>query len=401
MQAKGEAMKKTIQIGLLWHSFRSGNLGVGALSVCNIHMIDRAAKQLGIEATYLVVGNSGPCNYIPVEFLDRFEFVHFSANEFLKSPLRITKKIASCDIVFDIGEGDSYSDIYGLARLAKLSFSKLVATVFHHTLVLSPQTIGPFSTAVGKFIAANILNRASYIVARDKLSTIELKKLNISNSTEAIDVAFALPFDRSISSNTKPKIRFGLNVSGLLFHGGYNRNNQFGLASDYREFTHELIRNLLQNDQLELHLVPHVVSTNNPIEDDFQVCEQLVSIYPSLILPRRFESPSEAKSYISSMHMFAGARMHSTIAAFSAGVPVFPLAYSRKFAGLFESIGYTRVLDMRELDESRLISKILEGLHSIDTLKQEVAIANSFVKERLVKYETVIKESLQRTGELA
>ena len=40
-----------------------------------------------------------------------------------------------------------------------------------------------------------------------------------------------------------------------------------------------------------------------------------------------------------------GARMHACIAAFSSGVPVVPMAYSRKFEGLFGSLGYDRTVD--------------------------------------------------------
>ena len=63
--------------------------------------------------------------------------------------------------------------------------------------------------------------------------------------------------------------------------------------------------------------------------------------YPRAIVAPAFRTPVEAKSYIAGMDFFAGARMHACIAAVSSGVPVYPLAYSRKFNGLFvETLGY-------------------------------------------------------------
>ena len=65
----------------------------------------------------------------------------------------------------------------------------------------------------------------------------------------------------------------------------------------------------------------------------------------------------EAKSHISGMDFFIGSRMHACIAAYSSGVPVFPLGYSRKFTGLFaEKLGYGRGADLagQRLDEIRL-----------------------------------------------
>ena len=41
--------------------------------------------------------------------------------------------------------------------------------------------------------------------------------------------------------------------------------------------------------------------------------------------------------------------MHSTIAAFSSGVPVVPISYSRKFNGLFiDTLGYEYLADMKQ-----------------------------------------------------
>ncbi len=54
----------TVKICLLWHSFSSGNLGVGALSICNHKIIDEEAKRLGIDAEYIVIGNGGPLDYM-------------------------------------------------------------------------------------------------------------------------------------------------------------------------------------------------------------------------------------------------------------------------------------------------------------------------------------------------
>ncbi|MGJ7723542.1 polysaccharide pyruvyl transferase family protein [Escherichia coli] len=40
----------------------------------------------------------------------------------------------------------------------------------------------------------------------------------------------------------------------------------------------------------------------------------------AVVVAERFTNPITAKSYISSIDFFTGARMHATIAAFSAGV---------------------------------------------------------------------------------
>lgn len=384
-----------IQIGLLWHSFKSGNLGVGALSVCNLKLIDEEVKRVGLDVRYVVIGNSGLFDYVPQEFRSKVEFVHFSAKRFCQSPFAIYRKIAACDVVFDIGEGDSFSDIYGLSRFVKMSFSKLVTIKNGNRLVLSPQTIGPFNTWVGKTVAGYLMRHSHAVVARDYMSRKVLGEFELKNAYEAIDVAFLLPYSQKpTSSEDGAKIKFGLNVSGLLYHGGYNGNNQFGLGCDYKNFTLRLLKELCCDDRIEVHLVPHVLTLEYPVEDDYKVCETIKQMFPQVELPARFTSPSEAKSYIAQLDVFAGARMHATVGAFSSNVPVLPLAYSRKFAGLFESIKYRRVLDMRSLSEEQLVAGVLQGINERVQMKAEISVGRAEAEVRLDVYREVIRSAL-------
>ena len=59
------------------------------------------------------------------------------------------------------------------------------------------------------------------------------------------------------------------------------------------------------------------------------------------------------------MDFFMGARMHSTIAAFSSEVPVFPMAYSRKFNGLFaDTLQYPYMADMKTQSNAEILANI-------------------------------------------
>ena len=63
-------------------------------------------------------------------------------------------------------------------------------------------------------------------------------------------------------------------------------------------------------------------------DNDKLAVDALHEIFPNTIVAPYFATPMEAKSYISGMDLFIGARMHATIAAISAGVPVIPFSYS-------------------------------------------------------------------------
>ena len=58
----------------------------------------------------------------------------------------------------------------------------------------------------------------------------------------------------------------GVNVSGLLLIGGYDRKNMFGLGIDYRRLILEVIRVLIVERGATVLLVPHVFGDH--IESD-------------------------------------------------------------------------------------------------------------------------------------
>ena len=240
---------------------------------------------------------------------------------------------------------------------------------------LLPQTIGPFNLPNSPKRAKKAINLAQCVMTRDKQSCDYVKKLLPDKPvTEIIDVAFFMPFKRK--EFNKDFVHVGLNISALLWHGGYTGHNQFGLKCDYHQTVRRIIDYFLAQDRVVLHLVPHVVEADRGVENDYAVSYDLCEEYgnPRLVLSPFFLDPIAAKGYIAGMDFFMGARMHSTIAAFSSGVPVVPMAYSRKFNGLFvDTLQYPNVVDMKEqLDES-ILSAIQSAYGQRTVLKSIIA----------------------------
>ena len=138
----------------------------------------------------------------------------------------------------------------------------------------------------------------------------------------------------------------------------------------------------------------HVLPGDRSAEDDAHTNREIAAEFPGLILAPEFRSPSEAKSYISGLDFFMGARMHATIAAFSSGVPVIPMAYSRKFAGLFGTLGYDRTVDLKALDNETVLARIREGYEGREALAGEVAKAFGNADARLKVYEATLSDLL-------
>ncbi len=87
--------------------------------------------------------------------------------------------------------------------------------------------------------------------------------------------------------------------------------------------------------------------------------------------------------------------MHACIGAFSSGVPVVPLAYSRKFNGLFESLNYRHFGDCKKDTLEQALTKVQIGYENRLRLQAEVAAGNEMAQAKLTKYENYLTEVLK------
>ena len=238
----------------------------------------------------------------------------------------------------------------------------------------------------GKIIAKYILNKLEWIFARDVSSYRCCETFNVNaKTTQVIDVAFALPYTKKEFEGDKFKI--GLNVSGLLYNGGFKGENYFNLSFSYKNFIRRLIDKLVKIDNFEIHLIGHVITKTAEIDDDYSLCEELCSEYKECILAPRFTSPIEAKGYIAGMDLLSGARMHATIAAFSSGVPVIPVAYSRKFNGLYKTLNYPYLIDAKSgISCDKALTLFDTYLENIDSMAKNIESSKRIYLQEIEKY---------------
>lgn len=386
-----------LTIGLLWHSFTSDNLGVGALSESQISLLDRAAESLGVRLRFIVFGTEGARSYFPVGRIIS-QGNKISLKDLVLCRSHFFSDLKQCDLVLDIGEGDSFADIYGARRFRLQIASKIAVLLARRPLVLSPQTIGPFNGRWARWLACQVMKRCTAVFARDGLSRDYLNSIAVGvNAMEAIDVAFKLPYKKPTREDDA-KIRVGLNVSGLLFSGGYEGSNQFGLTIDYPALVRSLLKAWTEMPDVEVWLIPHVLADRVPRDDDRVAIKALQGEFPTAKVAPEFASPSAAKSFISGLDFVTGARMHACIAAFSSSVPVFPLAYSRKFKGLFDSLGYSWLADGQTMTTDEAKRAILDGFSRRHALAEDIDKAAETVKRHLSAYEAYLTDLIQQVA---
>ena len=382
----------TINVGMLWHSPNSANLGVGALTIGNMELVQRAAAKAGFTPRFDLIGFADPGKPHYVEGPD-VAVTLLNAKAMLPGGA-LGKSLARCDIVLDIGGGDSFTDIYGTKRLVYMMASKFAVLARRIPLVLSPQTIGPFTGAVSRRAAGLAMKNAAATFARDPKSFDAARDLSpTAKLAQTVDVAFAMPFE---ALDHGPGTHVGINVSGLLFNGGYTGRNEFGMDVDYPVFTRRLIEALLERDCI-VHLVPHVLSDAVPQDDDRTAIAKLVEEYPSSRSAPEFDSPVAAKSFIAGLDLLVGGRMHACIAAYSTGGAVVPVAYSRKFSGLFEgTLDYPYLIPVKGMSTDQALAYTLDCLGKREELAAAAKASQTKTADLLQVYTDALAELFSR-----
>lgn len=371
-------------------TLQNGNKGCVALCESMMYLIDLIMSEKHIDyQLYLTESMLSPGHHeitvggrtiafesiknLPVSRKHAFAFL----SGFRGGNIRFFKLFKNADCIMDIGQGDSFSDIYGAKRFAGIDIVHRLARLFRKPYILLPQTIGPFQNPAIREKAVKSISKATLVMTRDRPSLDYVNELTNgkANVKEYIDVAFFLPYNK-IEFN-KDKVHVGLNVSGLLWNGGYTRDNQFGLKADYQQTIRGIIDYFLSIDGVKIHLISHVSLDKQDVENDYAVLYDLWREYhrEQITLAPLFMTPTDAKDYIAGLDFFMGARMHATIAAFSTGVPVIPMAYSRKFNGLFvDTFAYNHIIDLKVDEEGTILTKVEDSFTQRNSLKQEIAI---------------------------
>jgi colanic acid/amylovoran biosynthesis protein len=423
-----ELPKNCPLICLLGASFATNNLGVSALATGAINGLKRAMPSARI--TMLDYARKPSCISVlhdnlllPIEVINtRFSWKIFLRNNILLLIILALcarmgkfagfycgvlewnsafKEIRSVDLFVALSGGDSFTDLYGLGRLWYVSLPQFLVILLQKPLVQLPQTYGPFTGLVSKAVARGILSNSTLIYSRDAMGICIVNRHggSLQSTRFCYDVAFGMeprpPKERELEAFRGLLSRHelvGLNISGLLWMGGYDRQNMFGLRIDYKRLISEIIELLVGSLNSHVVLLPHVVGGSENAESDEIPCSEILAQTNAKYKDRIHVllgpcDHQEIKYLIGNCGFFIGSRMHACIAAISQGVPAISLAYSAKFAGVMESVS-----------AQDLVWNLYES--SIESVLDGIALAferRSIIKNRLLEKMPEVKAKLEES----
>ncbi len=307
------------------------------------------------------------------------------------------REISSTAIHCAISGGDSFSDIYGLRRFLYIALPQILVLLMNRPLLLMPQTYGPFRGKFGIMIARWIWRRAQAVFSRDKNgeSLVESLKNGIEAKVEFVpDLGFCMAPEplglnilKEIENYRRQGSIVGLNPSGLLYMGGYTRNNEFQLRESFSTLLEALIDQIVQELDAQVLLVPHVCGGPFSQEDETKLCKRLQEESASRHRRRVHYldyhlNHRQMKSLISHCDLFIGARMHACISAVSQGVPTVCLAYSPKFQGVMKPFtSGVKIADLRLLTIPEVLAIVEGAFRAREQMRKQLLVKISGIQD--------------------
>lgn len=312
----------------------------------------------------------------------RFDFMWFLSNTLNVTCPGAVKHIVYKDLKPYLGRakavlavgGDNYSLDYGAPPKTCTDLDDLVVAR-GKPLVIWAASVGPFSTnpRYEKYMMSHL--RKVYILARETLTIEYLAGYGLTENVYRVaDPAFLMEPAEPKKQDGIPEIEdgaVGLNLSPLM-----GRFLADGNLKDWTRVCADIISKILGKTDGKIYLIPHVTAT--AANDDYLFLKNVLSIVTEqkhrvVLIPPIFNAP-ETKWIISKMSVFAGARMHSTIASLSCCVPTLILAYSMKAKGVGRDVyGHTNYcISSDELVPDVVAEKVAELLGKATDIRKDL-----------------------------
>ena len=160
---------------------KNGNRGCVALSLSAMYIIDKILNDRNIPHQFYlpqsgyekIAEHTIKAGDVILKFMSLMDITPLSIKQQLKKLFKYkeyqaTKKAyRDADFILDIGQGDSFADIYGKRRFDWIFSQYRLGMKYKKPYCILPQTIGPFKEASIRAQACKGINYAKCVLVRD------------------------------------------------------------------------------------------------------------------------------------------------------------------------------------------------------------------------------------------
>jgi polysaccharide pyruvyl transferase WcaK-like protein len=269
--------------------------------------------------------------------------------------------------------------------------------------------IGPFPSALSKFMARTVINSCERVIMRDEDSIALAKEIGV---TRQIEMAGDAAFLNEISSSTRAKEIMaaegidtaspiiGFNITSYL-DGWLSSGDKVGSRTEFVDGYAQAVKlaeAAISANFPETKSISKVVICCSPM--DLELSELFASMIGAKVVSNSKYLSHDIQAVMREMALMVGMRFHSIILSSSAGVPVIGMIYMPKVKGYFSLIGTPELgMMMKNASAKNLAEAIVLAYQnrSLIKSKQQAAVlglrqsAAAVTRDLSEKYLTAVK----------
>jgi polysaccharide pyruvyl transferase WcaK-like protein len=308
----------------------------------------------------------------------------FYRKEFFKS-LKESDFVVSCsDENFKEGVSLLPSNFYWTLTWWTLLFARtwdvMIVKFFGKHLIMFPNSVGPFRSAVGRFLARLAVGRCDCVLVRESRSCKTMDSIGISVPrilTSDIALLFNSGENAAIADDRHPVVGVCLGV--------YSHTLSEEQIGKFVELSSKVLDKAIARHQFSLVFMPHYVS--NFKFDDLQISELVLEKMKEKDRCKilNMSNVEEFKTRIGKMDMIISSKMHPAVLAVASYVPTVCIAYDDKQLGFFEQLDLADcVIPVNKVTEQTL-DKIIDHIWSrqgeiVSILKERIPAAKENIR---------------------
>ena len=281
-------------------------------------------------------------------------------------------------------------NIYWILTWWSMLFSRtwdvLSVKFFNKLIIMFPNSIGPFRTRIGRFLAKLSLDKMSCILVREPISYEIVNSLGVkSPKILTLDSALLFRSDQKAEFSDFKHPSIGVSPGFYAFSLSKKEIERYVVEHA------KALDNAIEKYGFYVYFLPHYVSGFE--YDDLEVSKAILDNMRNKEKAVIYEAVSveEFKCAVDQMDLAISSKMHPAVLAISGCVPTLCIAYDQKQTGFFQSLGLGEyVISIQEFSNRNLSLKI----DSIWLKRNEV---RAMLNEKVPLSKDKIKDTIKST----
>ena len=254
--------------------------------------------------------------------------------------------------------------------LLSRAFEILIARhVLKKKIVVFPNSIGPFRTFVGRFLARLIISNVDLILVRETFSLDWIESLGVSTPVVITsDIALLSEFDRlsrGSANNEKPRV--------VVCPGIYASTLSQRKQRDYVEAHARALDGLVSQHGAEIVFLPFEVTGKK--NDDRMFCELVLKKMENGQSSKIVETATleDFAFQVSRASLMLSSRMHSSVISCLLKIPTVVISYDFKQLGLLEQLDLSRyAVNINQISYESLMPIIEDVWKNLSAIREHL-----------------------------